>query len=83
MNNSPKLSITRLTPTKIFYKFRIREALDLIIFNLNTILKPKINFNPLKKNKNITEIYPKKINHPKKKDKQINNTGIKKTKTKI
>ena len=82
MNNSPKLSITGLTLTKILYKFKIRETLDLITLNPNITPKPRINFNPFKKNENIIEIYPKKINYPKKKDKQTNNTRIKKIKAK-
>ena len=77
------MSTTKLAPTKILYKFKIKKTLNLIALNPNIILKPKINLNPLKKNKNITKIYPKKINRPKKKDKQINNTKIKKTKVKI
>ena len=83
MNNSPKLSIIELIPTKIFYKFRIRETLDLIIFNLNIVLKPKINLNLFKKDKNIIEVYFKKVGRLKKNNNQTNNIGIKKIKAEI
>ena len=46
------------------------------------VLKPEINLNPFKKDKNTAEVYPGKMGHPKKKNKQTDNTRIKKTKIK-
>ena len=68
---------------KYFINFRIREALNLVAFNLNIILFPEINLNPLKdKNEDPdqVEVYPGKIGHPKKKDKPANNTETKEVK---